>query len=150
MSDKDKKINTENNDSKNNEENSPEKSLFSTMMKGTPNLLDLIDPVKMSDSAFSNHKQKKQDNNSDEVQLNERPSDIIQEEQTNRIIEEEIESVPEDLKIIEEGKEESIPLPPMPLDLPLPQIEEENQDIIKIPIIPKFCLLYTSPSPRDS
>ena len=40
----------------NNDDESPEKSLFSTIMKGTPNLLDLIDPAKVSESAFTSHR----------------------------------------------------------------------------------------------
>ena len=115
MSDNHQKINPETNTPQANPEHSPEKSLFSTMMKNTPNLLDMIDPGKVSDSVFSTHKQA-----NDQVE-------IKQEGQSQNLESKIEEEVSQENRIIEENNKSEISLPPMPMDLPLPKIQEEPQ-----------------------
>ena len=126
MSDNSKKINPETQTPAANPETSPEKSFFSTMMKGTPNLLDLIDPGKVSDSVFSTHKQTKNEKDSPEANQENKNNTLI-----SNTIKEEVSS---ENKIIEENNDPTPALPLLPKDLPLPKIEEETST----PIQPLF------------
>lgn len=56
MNDQNNNLDIEKPDKETNNDESPEKSLFSTIMRGTPNLLDLLDPAKVSESAFTSHR----------------------------------------------------------------------------------------------
>jgi U1 small nuclear ribonucleoprotein A len=104
------------NDNRNSEQTNPENkdqqenSLFSTIMRGTPNLLDLIDPGKVSDSAFSTHKTAK----------------VSKEEP----VQESVKSTPiveEDTKL--ENQVLELPDLPLPGELPEPIIETEALQI---------------------
>lgn len=131
MSNNEEKIKMEGGE--NNEEQAQENSLFSTLMKGTPNLLDLIDPVKVSDSAFSSHKNQSfptineatnAPNTEDKAMRNEK----IEVEQNGTNNAQIGKTRTEDQgKIVEEINEEEVPaLPSLPLELPEP-VQEETE-----------------------
>jgi U1 small nuclear ribonucleoprotein A len=124
--------------SKQNEENTSdhEKSLFSTIMKGTPNLLDLIDPGKVSDSAFSSHKKPPiafQEESKSKPKSDDNPGY----ETSIPIVEETKEDNSEELTINSRNihEQEKMPDLPMPMGLPVPIIEEEpnNEETQEIP-----------------
>ena len=103
------KINKDNNEQR-------ENSLFSTIMGGTPNLLDLIDPGKISDSAFSTHKPPQ--------------NQIIEEKDSEYQMMSSIPIVNEEPDHIQSNP----PLPempdlPVPMEVPHPIIQEETLKI---------------------
>jgi U1 small nuclear ribonucleoprotein A len=131
MSDKLEKINIETNKKEDQQEESQEQSLFSTIMKGTPNLLDLIDPVKISDKAFSTHKSKKFVSLSEQEKSKPKPNEMKIQSEANPKTNGELQDLSQKIEVEapqykDNQIEEEVPaLPAIPLELPVPPTEIE-------------------------